>query len=100
MDQTVTLDTEQRHSDLRKRIGAILRRLREAEGLTREAFAERVNVSPRVIGDRETGVGRITIEMLFDILWEMDASEDVFLEILREDAHLRLEPARVDATAA
>jgi len=89
----VSTETTRHHYRLRKRIGEILRRLRETEGLSREAFAERVNSTPRVIGDRESGIGRVTIEMLFDVLWELDASEKVFLEIIRADAALRMETA-------
>nr|WP_298794248.1 helix-turn-helix transcriptional regulator [uncultured Acetobacter sp.] len=70
-------------------IGKIIRRERQARGMTIEALAHESGRCKVSVARAETGQRSVKVIMLFDLLWALDCGQDVFLEILSLDASLR-----------
>lgn len=70
-------------------IGKIIRRERQARGMTIEALGHESGRCKVSVSAAETGRYAIKVSMLFDLLWALDCGQDVFLEILSLDASLR-----------
>lgn len=70
-------------------IGKVIRRERQARGMTIEALAHESGRCKVSVSAAETGRYAIKVSMLFDLLWALDCGQDVFLEILSLDACLR-----------
>lgn len=47
-------------------VGARLKQLREAKGMTRRQLAKMVSITPRMVGAYETGHSRMSVERLAD----------------------------------
>ena len=59
--------------DMRKLVGRNVRRLRLANGMTQEQFAERSGFSQQYISDLERGRRNPTIVSLFELAQALDA---------------------------
>lgn len=59
--------------DMRKLVGANVRRLRQARGLTQEQFAERSGFSQQYISDLERGRRNPTIVSLYELATALGA---------------------------
>lgn len=70
-------------------IGAIIERERKRSGVTQTDLAKTIGVQPNAIWGWETGTRLPRMNHLFDLLWELDAPQSVFLEILAADAKMR-----------
>ena len=60
-------------------IGKRLRRQREKLSLTREAFAEQVEISPQFLAELENGSKGMSVETLYKICEQTDISADYML---------------------
>lgn len=70
-------------------IGKIIRRERQTRGVTIESLANETGRSRVTVINAEAGRRLMKVNVLFDFLWALDCSQDVFLEILSLDASLR-----------
>jgi transcriptional regulator with XRE-family HTH domain len=68
--------------DMRKLVGRNVRRLRQAQGLTQEQFAELSGFSQQYISDLERGRRNPTIVSLFEIATALSATP---VELLAND---------------
>ena len=62
-----------------KEIGMRIRKQRELLGYTREAFAEKLNVSPKFCSDIENGAKGMSVETLCKISHELFLTTDYIL---------------------
>lgn len=62
-----------------REMGQRIRSLREDMGLSREAFAERCDISPSFLSAIETGQKGLTCYTLYKICSQMNVSADYFL---------------------
>ncbi|OUJ17088.1 helix-turn-helix domain-containing protein [Acetobacter sp. DsW_063] len=75
--------------DLDNFIGRKIAGLRHAIGLSQEELAASVSCHYASIGKIEVGEKSISLGLLFDVLYALDADEATFLAIVREDMRLR-----------
>ncbi len=73
-------------------IGSRIRKCRELQGLTREEFAEQINVSPRFVYDIELGNKGMSIDTLVSISEALHISNDYILSGTDNDEHSVLSP--------
>ncbi|CAP56545.1 helix-turn-helix domain-containing protein [Gluconacetobacter diazotrophicus] len=70
-------------------VGAIIERERKRSGVTQTDLAKAIGVQSNAIWGWETGARLPRMNHLFDLLWELDVPQSVFLEILAADAKTR-----------
>lgn len=60
--------------NIKKQLGAKIKRLRQKNGLTQEQFAERIDIATRTLSGIETGENFVTAETLEKIFKALDVS--------------------------
>ena len=60
--------------NIKKQLGAKIKRLRQKNGLTKEQFAERLDIATRTLSGIETGENFVTAETLEKIFKALDVS--------------------------
>ncbi len=60
--------------NIKKQLGAKIKRLRLQKGLTQEQFAERIDIAPRTLSGIETGENFLTADTLEKILNVLNVS--------------------------
>ena len=80
-------------------IGGIVRRERLKRRWTAERLAHECGHSDEIISKIERGLQGAKISVLFNILWALDCSEEIFLEIVRADATLRQTTGSMESAA-
>lgn len=60
--------------NIKKQLGAKIKRLRQKKGLTQEQFAEKIDIAARTLSGIETGENFVTSETLEKILNALDIS--------------------------
>ena len=67
---------------LRLRLGKTIRRLREARGVSQEAFAQKAKVHRTTMSEIERGLSNISVDIAERIALALDVSlSDLFLEV-------------------
>ncbi|MFT9448395.1 helix-turn-helix domain-containing protein [Gluconobacter japonicus] len=72
-----------------QRVGEIIRRERHAQGLSQERLADMADMPAAVLSKMEHGRVAVAFQRMMDVLWALDASEKICLEIFRMDAESR-----------
>ena len=67
--------------DINVTLGSRIKQLRKERGYTREAFAEKIDVSSRFLADLESGKVGVSISTLKQIALEMNVSSDFLIGI-------------------
>ncbi|MFS0850067.1 helix-turn-helix domain-containing protein [Novosphingobium panipatense] len=62
-----------------KKLGATIRTLREAQGISQENFAQRANIERSRYGKIERGELNISLKTLFKVAYHLDVSPDILL---------------------
>lgn len=60
--------------NIKKQLGAKIKRLRQKNGLTQEQFAEKIDIATRTLSGIETGENFVTAETLEKIFEALDVS--------------------------
>ncbi len=67
--------------NIKKQLGAKIKRLRLKEGLTQEQFAEKINIATRTLSGIETGENFLTADTLEKILDVLDVTSSELFAI-------------------
>lgn len=62
-----------------EKVGKRLRNIRDQVGMTREQFAEKVNISPQFLAEIENGKKGMSTDTLFKICTKFDLSADYII---------------------
>lgn len=77
------------HAEMALGIASIVRRERAQTGATIERVAAEAGVTRGTVKHIEGGTGVPRMTTLFDVLWALDCSQAVWMEIAQLDARLR-----------
>jgi transcriptional regulator with XRE-family HTH domain len=80
------------------RMGALIRKIRKASGMSQSALAEKIGVSYQQIQKYENGSSSITVTRIRQIAAALDVPVEVFLEEDESRARYDPEEAKVVAT--
>jgi transcriptional regulator with XRE-family HTH domain len=78
--------------ELSRTIGANIRRLRRARGLTQEQLAERAEVGRHFLSDIESGRRRASVDTLVRLIRALETSADLVLGLRSAPKQARKEP--------
>lgn len=78
------------HAQIALGIASIVRRERAQARMSLEQVARDAGVTKGTIKHIEGGTGVPRMVTLFDVLWALDCSQTVWMEIAQLDAHLRV----------
>ena len=75
--------------------GERLKEIRQKRGITQDALAKRVSISPSSISLYERGIREPSLNMLISIAKELDVSTDYLLGLTNNEYHISSEPEQL-----